>query len=136
MQMTARAVLALAVAGVVLSGGRANATGPDSIPVGGCTIAAPPTQATVEASMAYADDFCELLSTALAGDVFHSAVIVSPSTLWHYTGAAVSCRLRFGQTAAMTVRNSPAACRWLAQHGTGWELGESSGTPTTVLASG
>src|SRR5262249_21172794 len=86
-KMTGRTGLALAVAGVVLSGGRANATGRDAIPVDGCTIAVPPTRATVEARMAYAGDFCELLSRALGGEVFHSAVFVSPTTVWHYTGA-------------------------------------------------
>lgn len=111
-----------AVAGISLFGGVAHATRPAAIPVGGCTIAAPPTQATVEARIAYADDFCELLSTALAGDVFHAAVVVTPSTLWHYAGAAVSCHLRFGQTADLTIRNSPATCLWLARHGAGWQF--------------
>ena len=98
--MRGTSVLALAVvAGLTLSGGIAHATGLDAIPVGGCTVAAPPTEATVEARIAHADEFCELLSKALAGDVYHSAVIVSPSTLWHYSGAPVSCRLRFRQTA-------------------------------------
>jgi hypothetical protein len=116
-------VLPLAVlAEVALSGGIAHAAGLHAIPVRGCTIAAPPTAATVEARIAYADDFCELLSKALAGDVFHSAVIVTPGTLWHYSGAPVSCRLRFRQTADMTIRNSPAACRWFARHATGWLL--------------
>ena len=119
--MKATTVLVLAVV-VTFSGGVAHATGTDATPVGGCTIAAPPTEATVEARIANADEFCELLSRALAGDVYHSAVIVTPSTLWHYSGAHVSCRLRFRQTADMTIRNSPAACRWFARHATGWQL--------------
>jgi hypothetical protein len=128
MEMRGMNVLALAVVvGVTLSGGVAHATGPDTIPAGGCTIAAPPMEATVEARIAHADDFCELLSKALAGDVYHSAVIVTPSTLWHYSGAPVSCRLRFGQTADMTVRNSSATCRWLARHATGWRYDDVAG---------
>jgi hypothetical protein len=123
MEMKATTVLALAVVAVVtLSGGVAHATSTDAIPVGGCTVAAPPTEATVEARIANADEFCELLSKALAGDVYHTAVIVTPSTLWHYSGATVSCRLRFRQTADMTIRNSSAACRWFARHATGWQL--------------
>jgi hypothetical protein len=124
MEMKATTVLALAVAVAVVTlfGGVAHARGLDAIPVGGCTIAAPPTEATVEARIHHAAEFCELLSKALAGDVYHSAVIVTPSTLWHYSDAPVSCRLRFSQTADMTIRNSPAACRWFARHATGWQL--------------
>ena len=121
--MRGMSALALAaVAGVTLSGGIAHASGPNPIRAGGCTIAAPPTEATVEVRIAHADEFCELLSKALGGDVYHSAVIVTPGTLWHYSGAPVSCRLRFRQTADMTIRNSPAACRWFARHATGWQL--------------
>jgi hypothetical protein len=130
--MRAKTALTLAVvAGLSIFGGAAHATSPDVIPVGGCTIAAPPTQATVEVRIAYADDFCELLSTALAGDVFHAAVVVTPSTLWHYSGAAVSCRLQFGQTADLTIRNSPATCGWLARHGAGWQFADSPQTTET-----
>jgi hypothetical protein len=90
--------------------------------VGECTIAAPPSQATVEARMAYAVDFCELLSKALASEVFHAAVIVIPERLWHYPDAGLSCRLRFGSTGFLTVRNSIATCRWLARHAAGWRF--------------
>lgn len=115
-------VLALAaVAALTLSSGIARATSPYALPVDGCTIAAPPTQATVEARIAHAADFCELLSTALAGDVFHAAVTVTPSRLWHYPSAAVSCRLRFGRAAHLTIRNSSATCRWLVRHASGWQ---------------
>ncbi|HZQ64880.1 MAG TPA: hypothetical protein VFA66_06615 [Gaiellaceae bacterium] len=123
-------VLALAAtAGLTLSGGIAHATSPNAIPVGVCTIAAPPTQATVEVRIAGADEFCELLSKALAGDVFHAAVVVTPSRLWHYPSAAVSCRMRFGRAADLTMRNSSATCAWLVRHATGWQLADDVDQP-------
>lgn len=90
--------------------------------IGECTVASPPAQATVEARMAYAADFCELLSHALGGDVFHAAVIVTPERLWHFPGTDVSCRLHFRRSGSLTVHNSTATCRWLASHAAGWQL--------------
>jgi hypothetical protein len=91
--------------------------------LGTCTMAVPPTQTTVEAQIANAADFCELVSQALAADIFRAPVIVTPGRLWHYTGAALSCRLRYGATPyRMTVRNSAAACRWLVRLAPKWHL--------------
>jgi hypothetical protein len=91
--------------------------------LGSCTMAVPPTRTTVETRIANAADFCELVSHALAGDVFRAPVIVTAGRLWHYTDAAVSCRLRYGDTRyRMTVRNSAAACRWLVRLAPKWHL--------------
>ena len=51
-----------------------------------CTVAEPATQATLEIQMPYAADFCELISHALAGDVFHAPLLVTPGRTWHYPG--------------------------------------------------
>ena len=87
-----------------------------------CTIAAPPSEATVEARIPYAADFCELLSQGLAGDVFRAALLVTPGHLWHYPGSALSCRLHFRRTGSLAIRNSIATCRWLANHAAGWSF--------------
>jgi hypothetical protein len=63
-----------------------------------CTMAVPPARATVEAEIANAADFCELVSHALAAEVFRTPVLVTPALLWHYADAALSCRLRYGET--------------------------------------
>ena len=90
--------------------------------IGRCTIAVPPTRATVEAEIANAADFCELVSQALAVDVFGAPMLVTPG-LWHYSDAALSCRLRYGDSAyRMTIRNSPAACRWLIGLAPEWQV--------------
>lgn len=89
--------------------------------VSGCTMAIPSLHATIEAQIAHAAGFCELVSQALAGEVFRSAVMVMPGRLWHYADAALSCRLRYRQTAGrVTVRNSAAACRWFTRTASGW----------------
>jgi hypothetical protein len=94
-----------------------------SQPTSSCTMAVPPTHATVEAKIANAADFCELVSRALAGDVFRTPVLVTPGLLWHYADATLSCRLRYGNTRyRMTIRNSIAACRWLRQLSANWHL--------------
>ena len=86
-------------------------------------MAVPPTRATVEAEIANAADFCELVSHALAGDVFRAAVIVTPGLLWHYADSTLSCRLRYGNTRyRLTIRNSKAACRWLRRLAPDWHL--------------
>ena len=96
--------------------------------VGSCTMAVPPTRATVEVQIANAADFCELVSHALSGDVFHAPLLVTPGRLWHYAGATVSCRLRYGDTRyRMTIRNSAAACRWLMRLAPSWRV-EAAGT--------
>jgi len=91
--------------------------------IGSCTMAVPPTRATVEAEIANAADFCELVSHALAGDVFRAPVIVTPGLLWHYADSTLSCRLRYGNTRyRLTIRNSKAACRWLRRLAPDWHL--------------
>jgi hypothetical protein len=88
-----------------------------------CTMAVPPVGASVEVEIPNASDFCELVSHALAGDVFHAPVLVTPGALWHYSGAALSCRLRYADTRhRITIRNSLAACRWLSRPATGWRV--------------
>jgi len=88
---------------------------------GGCTMAIPAPRATIEAHLVAADGFCELVSHALASDVFRSAVVVTPDRYWHFLGTALSCRLRYGQTSGrVTIRNSAAACRWFTRAATGW----------------
>jgi hypothetical protein len=88
---------------------------------GGCTMAVPAPRATIEAHLVAAEGFCELVSHALAGDVFRSAVVVTPGRYWHFLDSVLSCRLRYGQTSGrVTIRNSTAACRWFTREATGW----------------
>jgi hypothetical protein len=88
---------------------------------GACTMIIPLPRATIEAQIANAGDFCEIISKALATEVFRSAVIVTPGRLWHYPDAPLSCRLRYRRTPGrMTIRNSAAACRWFTRTATGW----------------
>ena len=71
--------------------------------------------------MAGAGDFCELISQALAGDVFRASLLVTLGRVWHYPGASLSCRMRYLRSLKrIIVHNSPATCRWLLQHATGW----------------
>jgi hypothetical protein len=107
----------LAVTGAL---GSSNVTRPA---LGRCTLAAPSVRATVGVQIANASDFCELVSQGLTGDVFHGPVLVTPGLLWHYTGAPLSCRLRYRSTRyRMTIRNSVAACRWFGGVATGWHV--------------
>lgn len=85
-------------------------------------MAAPSLRATIEVEMAHADDFCELVSQALGGDVFHAPLLVTPDRSWHYADAALSCRLGYGHThARITIRNSPAACDWFRRVAPDWQ---------------
>jgi hypothetical protein len=112
-------VLAATIASLTASVALADGNGM----LGRCTMAMPPTRATVEVEMANAPDFCELVSQALAGSVFRAPMIVTPGELWHYADAAQSCRLRYGANRSrMTVRNSAAACRWFARVAPNWHL--------------
>ena len=107
---------------------RPNPQGPPRPTLGACTMAVPALHATVEAQIANAADFCELVSQALAVEVFGSSVIVTPDRLWHYADAALSCHLRYGRTRyRMTIRNSAAACRWLMRRAPSWRV-EAAGT--------
>lgn len=99
------------------------ASGARTSQLGSCTMAAPSTRTTVETQIANASDFCELVSRGLAAEVFRAPVFVTPGRLWHYAGAALSCRLRYGATRyRVTVRNSAAACRWLMRLAPKWHF--------------
>jgi hypothetical protein len=92
-----------------------------------CTIASPPQRATIEVAIPNAPDFCELLSQALAGEVFRSPTAVVPDVLWKYTSSTRTCDLRYRRTSyEIVVSNSPAACAWLTRPETGWHT-----APTT-----
>jgi hypothetical protein len=102
-----------------------------------CTIAEPATRATIQSEIANATDFCELLAQALADDVFRTPLTVTIGKLWSYTGAAVSCRLRYSQTPyRITVHNSAATCRWLLQTAAGWHPNAAKSANTTSQESG
>jgi hypothetical protein len=114
---------ALATAGAAHAGRGASMNPNSRQPptVGRCTMAIPSPHATIEAQIANAAGFCELVSPALADEVFRAAVMVMPGRLWHYADAALSCRLRYRQTPGrMTIRNSATACRWFTRIATGW----------------
>ena len=88
-----------------------------------CTMAVPQVRATVEVRLPHASDFCEIASQVLVGNVFRAPVLVTPGVLWHYSGTALSCRLRYEKTQdSMTVRQSAAACHWLLRLGRGWHM--------------
>ena len=92
-----------------------------------CTIASPPQRATIEVAIPNASEFCELLSMALASDVFRSPTVVVPGTPWEYASSTRTCELRFRRTSfAIVVSNSPAACAWLTRPGTGWHTAPTS----------
>jgi hypothetical protein len=106
-------------------GARATATTRPMAPVPpqfeGCTMIVPALHASVEVRMPFASDFCEIVSRALAGDVFHAPVTVLPGKLWHYADAVRSCRLRFRHTRyRLSIRNAVPACRWFTRPITGW----------------
>jgi hypothetical protein len=96
-----------------------------------CTMAVPPVRATVEVRLPHASDYCEIVSQVLAANVFRTSVLVTPGVLWHYSGATLSCRLRFRKTQdSMTVRQSAAACHWLLRHARGWHVEAPEGAGT------
>jgi hypothetical protein len=125
--VAAVALAALAAAPVTASAAYGNwerLTTPNAQPppgIGRCTMVIPAVHTTVEVQIAYAADFCELLSRALAADVFRSSLIVTPGRLWHFTDATLSCRLRYQQTPdRITIHNSNRACRWFARSAIDW----------------
>jgi hypothetical protein len=63
-------------------------------------------------------------------------VFTHPTRLWHYPGTPLSCRLRFGQTAYLTIRNSATTCRWLARHAAGWRIDDQTGNALRISRSG
>ena len=98
-----------------------------------CTIASIERRATIEVQVAHAEDFCELLSQALAISVFRTRLFVTPGVLWHYAGSDPSCQLRFGSTRnRMVVRNSVRTCRWFARHWSGWRVEAGAGVAVGV----
>ncbi|HKY12054.1 MAG TPA: hypothetical protein VJL85_01805 [Gaiellaceae bacterium] len=117
--LTASTALAGAAAGSGTAGPLVQSTGrpaADDI----CTMASVEQRATIEVRVAHAEDFCELLSQALA-IVFRTRPFVTPGVLWHYAESAPSCQLRFGSTRhRMVVHNSMRTCRWFARHASGW----------------
>jgi hypothetical protein len=131
---TAAVVLAALLAPLVTAGAAHATRGAQISPnahlhptVGARTMVIPSPHATIEAQIANAADFCELISQGLADEVFRAAIIVTPGRLWHYADAALSCRLRYRQTPGrMTIRNSAAACRWFARTATGWRRAAAS----------
>ncbi len=94
-----------------------------------CTIAQPVLRATIEARLAHAADFCELVSQGLGAEVFRSPTVVTP-TLWHYPASTLSCRLTFRRTADLiTIHNSAHACEWFTHGASGWHaVAEAGGT--------
>ena len=92
-----------------------------------CTIASPPQGAIVEVAIPNAADFCELLSEALASDVFRNPTTVVPGALWQYASSTRTCDLRYRRTSyEIAVGNSRAACAWLTRPGTGWHTAPTS----------
>jgi hypothetical protein len=103
----------VAAATLVTSSAVAEANRGHQPPIGRCTMAPLGTETTVEVQIPDAADFCELVSQALAYELFYAPMIVTPE-LWHYPDAPLSCRLQYRRTPdRITVHNSDAACRWL-----------------------
>src|SRR3954451_15173705 len=65
-----------------------------------CTIASPPQRATVEVAIPNAPDFCELLSQALASEVFRGPTAVVSGALWEYASSTRTCDLRYRRTSS------------------------------------
>ena len=118
-------LLLVAVASVVgvVTFGASRASASTAGDTNRCTIAVPQIRATVEVRLPNASDFCEIASQVLVANVFHAPVQVTPGVLWHYSGTALSCRLRYKRTRdSMAVRQSAAACHWLLRLGGGWHV--------------
>jgi hypothetical protein len=97
-----------------------------------CTIASPPQRTTVEVSIPNARDFCELLSQALASEVFRGPTFVVSGALWEYASSTQTCDLRYGRTSyEIVVSNSRAACAWFKRPGTGWHEAPSNRASNT-----
>jgi hypothetical protein len=92
-----------------------------------CTIVSPPERATIEVAIPNAADFCELLSHALASEVFRSPTVVLPGVLGEYESSNQTCDLRYRRTSyEIVVSNSRAACAWLTRLETGWHAAPTS----------
>jgi hypothetical protein len=113
-------LVAVTVAGADAALAHASPNGRQTPRIGRCTMALPATETTVEVQIPDAADFCELVSQGLAWEVFYAPMLVT-GRLWHYPDAALSCRLRYRQTAdRIAVHNSAAACQWLLGLSAGW----------------
>ena len=113
------AVLAAVVAVVCAAGAAPSHAAPAINQV--CTIASPPQRVTIEVAIPNAPDFCELLSQALASEVFRSPTAVVSGVLWEYASSTQTCDLRYRRTSyQIVVSNSRAACAWLTRPETGW----------------
>lgn len=103
-----------------------------------CTIASLPQRATIEVAIPNAGDFCELLSQALATEVFRGPTAVVPGVLWDYAGSTQTCDLKYRRTSyEIVVGNSRAACAWLTRPGTGWHAAapnRAGNTPRPALS--
>ena len=83
----------------------------------------PTPRSTVEVRIPDAADFCELVSQALAYELFNAPVIVTPGQLWHYPEAALSCVLRYRHTSdRIRVHNADSVCQWFLGLSPGWHL--------------
>jgi hypothetical protein len=99
----------------------AGAEGAPSTQSAGCVMVARSAQATVEVRIRNAADFCELAAQALASEVFREPLVVIDGSTDQAAATDVSCRLRYRKSdSRITIRNSPAACRWFARPNTGW----------------
>jgi hypothetical protein len=118
-----RVTVELALIGVVVVGLVAPISGSRAAPSGlpACTVAAPALQATVEARLPDAADFCELIAQALAAEVFQAPVAVALGRLWHYPYAVLDCRLQFRKTHdRLVIHNAMPACALFMRRGSGW----------------
>jgi hypothetical protein len=121
----------VAVAGSAVAAPSQAARAPNQV----CTIASPPHRATIEVAIPNAPDFCELLSQALASEVFRSPTAVDLGALWSYAGSTQTCDLMYRRTSyEVVVSNSRAACTWLARRGTGWHAAAKSRAGDTYTA--
>jgi hypothetical protein len=97
----------------------------DEGPDPGCTVLDGTRGIALEVIAPHSADFCALLAQAVAVDVLHTHVGVTPA-LWHYAGATRNCRLHLATRAKpqITVYNSRKACHWLRL--SGWHAVEPS----------
>ena len=121
-------IFALVAAVAVATGAAASTTAKP--PLGRCTMALPATRSTIEVQIPDAADFCELVSQALAVELFKAPTLVMPGRLWHYPGAALSCRLRYRRTSdRVSIHNADAACGWFLGLAPGWHREAAVGLP-------
>lgn len=131
------AVIFALVAAVAAATGAAASSTTGKPRLGRCTMALPATRSTIEVKIPDASDFCELVSQALAAELFKAPTLVTPGRLWHYPGAALSCRLQYRRTSdRVSIHNADAACRWFLGLAPGWhpEAGVAGARPAPDAA--